>query len=87
MKIEIYVKGNSTHLQVPAERTVSWLLEAAQLWAHEVKGLPTRMGKCEARRLGGEVLDPKAKLGQTLKEGESVYVFLPEDITFMSMGR
>jgi hypothetical protein len=53
MKIEIYVKGNSTHLQVPAERTVSWLLEAAQLWAHEAKGLPTRMGKCEARRLGG----------------------------------
>ena len=63
MKVEIYVKGSSTHLQVPAERTISWLIEAAQLWGHEAKGLPLRIGKCEAKRLGGEVLDPTAKIG------------------------
>jgi len=45
------------------------------------------MGKSQAKKLGGEVLDSQAKIGHTLKEGESVYVFLPEDISFMSMGR
>jgi len=26
MRVEIHVKGNSTHLQVPPERTISWLI-------------------------------------------------------------
>ena len=45
------------------------------------------MGKCEARRAGGEVLNSEMKIGHLLREGESVYIYLPEDIKFMSMGK
>ena len=87
MKIEAHLKGNSTYLYVPPERNIKWLIEAVQLWAQEAKGLAPRLGKCEARRAGGEVLNPEKKLGHLLREGESVYIFLEEDIKFINMGR
>lgn len=46
MKVEVHLKGNSTYLQVPHERTIKWLIEATQLWGQEVKGLTPKLGKC-----------------------------------------
>ena len=87
MKVEVHLKGTSTHLQVPPERNIKWLIEATQLWGEEAKGLTPKLGKCEARRAGGENLNPEGKIGHLLREGESVYVYLPEDIKFMSLGK
>jgi hypothetical protein len=45
MKVEVNIKGYSTSLFVPPERSVKWLIEAAQLWAQEAKGIPPQVGK------------------------------------------
>ena len=87
MKVEVHLKTHSTFLQVPLSRNIQWLIEATQLWAQEAKGVSPRLGKCQAKRSGGEVLDPLMVIGQVLREGESVYIFLPEDLQFISLGR
>ena len=71
------IKGSSVDLNLPAERSIAWLVEAALLWAQETKGLIFKAGKCEARRTGGEVLPPSAKIGSVLRENETVTVLLP----------
>lgn len=56
MKVRISLGTRTVDLEVPTERTVAWLIEATLLWATENGDLRSKMGACQARRPGGEVL-------------------------------
>jgi len=45
------------------------------------------VGVCEARRGGGEILPRDALVTEILKNGEAVFIYLPDDVAFMNLGR
>lgn len=87
MRIEIHIKQQIAQVCVPRQRKVRWIVEAALLWQQEMTGSRTRNEECIAKRANGEKLELEEKAESTLREGESVYIYLPEDINFINMGR
>lgn len=69
MKVRITLGTRTVDLEVPTERTIAWLIEATLLWATETGDLRSKMGACQARRPGGEVLQGSERVGAVLREG------------------
>lgn len=56
MKVRITFATRTVDLEVPPERDIAWLIEASLIWGTETGDSRSKMGECQARKLGGEIL-------------------------------
>ncbi len=87
MRLEVHIRNEVFQVSAPPHRQVRWLIEAARIWAQQTSQKRLQAGQCAARRANGDPLIETEALEGCLREGESVYVYLPEDLSFISLGR
>jgi hypothetical protein len=87
MRIEIHIKQLVAQIAVPKHQKIKWIVEAALLWHQEINHSRFNNCVCIAKRANGEELLLEESVDVALREGESVYIYLPEDINFINMGR
>ena len=64
-----------------------WISDAALLWYDAVTNSKMRHAECVVKRGNGQKLNNNDWVESVIKEGEAVYVYLPEDIAYLSMGK
>ena len=87
MRVQIHIKHQIVRIEVPRNQRVRWILEAALLWYDAVMNCKMMHAECTVKKGNGQKLNNYDIAESVIKEGEAIYVLLPEDIAYLNMGK